>query len=65
MAQKGLLATSSWHQEEDLSYKNLPFHSCRLTSPQQEIADGIAAHLDNGFSAHLLEVTDQVKQRVF
>ena len=67
MAQQGLLATSTLHQEEDLSYNAAPASGLvTLTKAQQEIADGIATHLDDGFSAHLLDgVTGSGKTEVY
>lgn len=67
MAEKGLLATSSSHPEEDLSYKEDASSALvTLTTAQQQVADGIAGYLDDGFSAHLLDgVTGSGKTEVY
>ena len=69
MAKQGLIAQVSTSIEADLRYHDIAHEDLNLvslSSDQQAIADGLSSHLEQGYSAHLLDgVTGSGKTEVY
>lgn len=69
MAQQGLLARHEIIKDEPIGYQHMTGTKAdviRLTDDQQDIADKLCAHSEDGYSAHLLDgVTGSGKTEVY